>query len=187
VVWVQDAVFAYSNNSEHLDFLRSGKVDAMIASGSFAEQLQKEGFPLLVDGSKVHEEEGKRPPGRVIVATSQTIEKRSQELGAFLRANIRAFHFLSDKANFHYIWGMETRLRRASRNEDERVLRIATNPERGAGSMPLDGQIYRPGLASVIADMVEYGELEKPVDVDDVLRDEIAIEGLKQLKNRNLI
>ncbi len=25
VEWVQDAVFAYSNTSEHLDFLRSGK------------------------------------------------------------------------------------------------------------------------------------------------------------------
>ena len=187
VEWVQDPVFAYSNTSEHLDFLRSGKVDAMIASGSYAEQLVREGFTLLVDGSKAHEEEGARPPGRVIVATGQTVEKRSGELGAFLRANIRAFHFLSDPANFNYIWGMETRLRRASHNEDERVLRIVTNPKRGAGAMPLDGQIYHPGLASVIADMVEYGELEKAIDVDDVLRDELAVDGLKQLKSRKLI
>ncbi len=187
VEWVQDAVFAYSNTSEHLDFLRSGKVDAMIASGSYAEQLLQEGFSLLVDGSRVRDEDGARPPGRVIVATGQTIEQRSKELGAFLRANIRAFHFLSDPANFNYVWGMETRLRRASHNEDERVLRIVTNANRVAGSMPLDGQISRPGLASVIADMVEFGELEKAIDIDDVLRDELAVDALKELKSRKVI
>lgn len=187
VEWVQDPVFAYSNTSEHLDFLRSGKVDAMIASGSYAEQLQREGFPLLVDGSKVHEEEGTRPPGRVIVATSQTIEKRGMELGAFLRANIRAFHFISGKANFHYCWGMETRLRRATHNEHERGLRIVTDPSRVAGHMPLDGQISRPGLASIIKDMVECGEIGKSLEVDDVLRDGLAVDALKQLKSRDLI
>ena len=187
VEWVQDPVFAYSNTSEHLEFLRSGKVDAMIAAGPYAQQLTEEGFPLLIDGSKVHEEEGSRPPGRVIVATGQTIEKRGEELGAFLRGNIRAFHFLSDPANFPYVWDMESRLRRESHNEEERVLRIVTQPERGAGVMPLDGQISRPALASVIADMVEFGELEKPIDVDDVLRDEPAVDGLKQLKSRKVI
>ncbi len=187
VEWVQDPVFAYSNTSAHLDFLRSGKIDAMIASGSHAEQLLREGFPLLVDGSKVHEDEGTRPPGRVIVATSQTIEKRSMELGAFLRANIRAFHFLSNKANFPYCWGMETRLRRASHNEDERGLRIVTDPSRVVGHMPPDGQISRPGLAAVIKDVVECGEIGKTLEVDDVLQDELAVDALKQLKSRNVI
>ena len=35
--------------------------------------------------------------------------------------------------------------------------------------------------------MGEFGELEKAIDVDDVLRDELAVDGLKQLKSRNLI
>ena len=109
------------------------------------------------------------------------------ELGAFLRANIRAFHFITDQSNFHYCWGMETRLRRATHNEDERGLRIVSDPTRVTGHMPLDGQISRPGLASVIADMVECGDIEKTLEVDDVLRDETAVEALKQLKSRNLI
>ena len=187
VEWVQDPVFAYSSTAEHLEFLRSGRVDAMIASGPHAEQLTKEGFPLLIDGSKVQQDAGSRPPGRVIVATSQTIEKRGEELGAFLRGNIRAFNFLNDPANFPYMWEMETRLRQESHNEDERVLRIVTRPERGAGVMPLDGQVSHPALASVIADMVEFGEIERPIEVDDVLRDERVVDGLKQLKSRKLI
>ena len=187
VEWVQDAVFAYSNTAEHLEFLRSGRVDALIAAGPHAEQLTKEGFPLLIDGSKAQQDAASRPPGRVIVATSRTIEERGEELGAFLRGNIRAFNFLNDPANFPYVWEMETRLRQESHNEDERVLRIVTRPERGAGVMPLDGQISHPALASVIADMVEFGEIDKPVDVDDLLRDEQAVDGLKQLKSRKLI
>ena len=159
----------------------------MIASGPHAEQLIKEGFPLLIDGSKVQQDAGSRPPGRVIVATSQTIEKRGEELGAFLRGNIRAFNFLNDPANFPYMWEMETRLRQESHNEDERVLRIVTRPERGAGVMPLDGQVSHPALASVIADMVEFGEIERPIEVDDVLRDERVADALKQLKSRKLI
>ena len=101
--------------------------------------------------------------------------------------NIRAFNFLNDPANFPYMWEMETRLRQESHNEDERVLRIVTRPERGAGVMPLDGQVSHPALASVIADMVEFGEIERPIEVDDVLRDERVADGLKQLKSRKLI
>ena len=82
---------------------------------------------------------------------------------------------------------METRLRQESHNEDERVLRIVTRPERGAGVMPLDGQVSHPALASVIADMVEFGEIERPIEVDDVLRDERVADALKQLKSRKLI
>ena len=187
VEWVQDPVFAYSNTAAHLEFLRSGRVDAMIAAGPYAEQLTEDGFPLLVDGSKVPAEAGSRPPGRVIVATAKTIEKRGDDLGAFLRGNIRAFHFIADPANFPYVFDMETRLRAQSHNEDERALRIVTKPERSAGVMPLDGQISHPALASVIADMVEFGEIEKPVDVDDLLRDQQAVDGLAQLKRRKVI
>ncbi len=35
--------------------------------------------------------------------------------------------------------------------------------------------------------MVGYGEIDRSLEVNDVLRDEVVVDALKQLKSRNLI
>ncbi len=112
--WVENQAFAYGGMpSEHLNWLRSGKVDAIITSGAHAKELAEEGYPLLVE-KQVGQDDGARRPTRVIVATSKTIESRPDELAAFLRGNIRGFWFLSDPGNYSFVLDMEQRLRRAT-------------------------------------------------------------------------
>src|SRR5205807_1705063 len=130
IEWVMDPAFAYSSTSEHADMLRSGKVDAITTSGKWLEELLHEGYPLLIDGDAP---ERRRRPGRVIVATRQTVEQRADDLSAFLKANVRANWVWSDGANFDYLYDCETRMRRDfTHNEDERRVRVvqrAPTPE----------------------------------------------------------
>ena len=92
VEWVFDPVFAYHNDERHLEMLRSGKIDALTSRPPFSRQLEDEGFPLLLDPNVVFN----KRPGKVVVATKQTIAHRGPELRAFLRARMRTFWFMRD-------------------------------------------------------------------------------------------
>ena len=187
VEWVENQAFAYGGMpSEHLDWLRSGKVDAIITSGAHAKELAEEGYPLLVE-KQIGQDDGARRPTRVIVATSKTIESRPDELAAFLRGNIRGFWFLSDPGNYSFVLDMEQRLRRATHNEGERGNQYFARPDGTIGSAQLDGQVPHAGLRSVIAEMVESGELDAPLAVEDVLRDELVRSGYEQLRLRGVV
>jgi ABC-type nitrate/sulfonate/bicarbonate transport system substrate-binding protein len=178
-----------------LDLLRSGEVQFLSLGDDMADQLLSEGFPLVLDLEAYYRERGAWPPGRVIVATKRTIEERGDELRAFLRANLRGAWFGTDPKNHRYMFGLETRLRDTTHNDDERRLRMFKTEEpppdretrRYSDPTILDGLISRPGLASVIKGMVQSGDLERPVDVDDVLKDAAAIDACQNLVDRGLI
>lgn len=55
------------------------------------------------------------------------------------------------------------------------------------GSMAMDGLVPRPALASVIQAMVQAGQLDRSVEVDDVLKDQPSIEACQQLLDRGVI
>src|SRR5918992_1208001 len=117
VEWVYDPVFGYRNSPAHMEMLRSGKIDAITSQPPFSDQLEKEGYPMILDPSTVFP----RRPGKLTVATGQTIEKRADELRAYFRAIIRAFWFMRDVKNFEYLRDLEKRLRKTNtHNEDER-------------------------------------------------------------------
>ena len=183
IEWVCDPVFAYANTEDHLDMLRTGKVDAMSTRRGWADKLAKEGYPMLIDGES--SAYAKRP-GRVVVATQQTLEKRADELKSFLRAQIRAFWYCSDPDNFQDLYDRETRWRQQyTHNEDERRLRVVTRPSRPDETiMPLDGQAPRAGVEAIIREMSELGELDGPVDIKDILRDEFVTECFAELQSR---
>lgn len=55
------------------------------------------------------------------------------------------------------------------------------------GYMAMDGLVPRPALAGVMDVMVKSGELDHPVDLDDVLKDQPSIDAYNQLVSRGLI
>ena len=182
VQWVNDPVFAYRRDRAHVEAILSGKVDAVQSAPPFSEELEQKGFHLLLDSAEGYP--GGRP-GKVIAASSRTIEQRGEELGAFLRGNIRGFWFVRDPDNFEFLREMEGRYRQASHNEDERKLRIITSPEHlEEWIMPVTGGFTREAVERVIDEMVTLGQLDRPIPVEDVVRDGPAVEAYRDLTAR---
>jgi len=182
VKWVYDSVFSYGNDPRHMDMLREGKVDALSSQPPFTNQLESEGFPVLLD-PHVQYRGGK--PDKVIVATGRTVEKRTAELTAFLRANLRGFWYMRTNANYDYLRDLEKRLRQQSHNDQERGVSIITSIEKVEGwTVPADGGVSPQALERVIEEAVQLSELDRPLAVEDVLRDEPVKSAYAELKAR---
>jgi len=182
VYWVYDPIFSYGNDPAHLDMLRSGRVDAMMSFPPFSQQLEQEGYPALLDPKALFP--GGRPD-KVTVATSRTIEKRGEELRAYFRGIIRAFWFMRDVSNFEYLRSLESRLRESSHNDDERRLSIVTSLEKVEGwALPINGGVSPQALGLVIKEMVEMGELDRSIPVEEVLRDGPVTDAYREVSGR---
>jgi ABC-type nitrate/sulfonate/bicarbonate transport system substrate-binding protein len=174
-------VFGYRNNPAHIEMLRSGKVNAITSSPPFSDQLEREGYPVILDPNKVFP----RRPGKVTVAPRRTIEQRGDELKAYWRAIIRTFWFMRDVNNFPYLHDLETRLRKLTHNEDEQRLFIASAPDRvDSWALPMDGGIEPQALERIIREMVERGRLERAAAVSDLYRDEAVRDAYRDVSNR---
>jgi ABC-type nitrate/sulfonate/bicarbonate transport system substrate-binding protein len=178
---VHDPVFGYRNNPAHIEMLRSGKVNAITSSPPFSDQLEKEGYPVILDPNKVFP----RRPGKVTVAPRRTIEQRGEELKAYFRAIIRTFWFMRDVKNFEYLHALETRLRKLTHNEDEQRLFIASAPDRvDSWALPMDGGIELQALERIIQEMVKRGRLARPLAVEEVFRDDAVRDAYREISNR---
>jgi ABC-type nitrate/sulfonate/bicarbonate transport system substrate-binding protein len=183
VRWVYDTVFGYRNNPAHMEMLRSGKIDAITSQPPFADQLEREGYPMILDPNKIFP----RRPGKLTVATGQMIEKRGDELKAYFRAIIRAFWFMRDVKNFEYLKDLEARLRKTNtHNADERgVVAIVTSPDRvESWALPIDGGIAPSAIERIVAEMVKAGKLARAIPVKDILRDDAVTEAFRQVSAR---
>jgi len=195
VEWIKNPLAGYGSDPTMVDSLRSGELQFLSLGSDEANRLVSEGHPVVLDLEEFYRERGAWPPGRVIVANKQTIDQRGEELRAFLRASLRGFWFVEDPRNYRYMYDLETRLRQKTFNEDERRLRMlksetpppGTQERRDTGPMAMDGLVSRPGLAGVIDCMVQFGELDPPIDVDDVLKDAASIDALQKVLDRGLI
>lgn len=181
VEWVQDPVFGYRNNPAHIEMLRSGGVNAITSSPPFSDQLEKEGYPVVLDPNKIFP----RRPGKVTVATRRTIEERGEGLKAYFRAIIRTFWFMRDVKNFEYLHDLEARLRKVTHSEDERRLFIASASDRlESWALPIDGGIEPQALERIIQEMVNRGRLERPVRLKEVFRDEAVRDAYREVSHR---
>jgi ABC-type nitrate/sulfonate/bicarbonate transport system substrate-binding protein len=183
VEWVYDAVFGYRNNPAHMEMLRSGKVDAITSQPPFSDQLEREGYPMILDPNTVFP----RRPGKLTVATGQMIEKRGDELRAYFRAIIRAFWFMRDMNNFEYLRDLERKLRRTNtHNEDERgVVAIVTSPDRLENwALPIDGGIALEAVQRIADDMAKTGKLTRPMSAKDILRDDAVRAAYQDVSSR---
>jgi ABC-type nitrate/sulfonate/bicarbonate transport system substrate-binding protein len=193
--WVRAPSDRYASNPRVGDVLRTGAV-SMLSIGGHPEavaELVKEGYPIVLDTEEFYKPYyqglGQWPPGKVIVATKQTIEQRGGQLRAFLRANVRAFWFVQNRENHQVIFELETRMRKEAFNEFERNVRMLKSeapraPRTGVrafGMMVMDGLVPRKAVRDIIADLAEYGEIDHPIEVDDVLKDAAAIDAYEAL------
>ena len=104
-------------------------------------------------------------PDKVTVATSRTIEQRGEELRAYFRGIIRAFWFMRDV--------------------DERRLSIVTSLEKVEGwALPINGGVSRGALERVIREMVETGELDRSIPVEEVLHDGPVSDAYREVSGR---
>ncbi len=195
IEWVRAPSDRYASNPHVGDILRNGEVQVLSIGGhdDAVEELVNEGYPVVLDTEAFYKPYYKGlknwPPGKVIVATKQTIEQRGRELRAFLRANVRAYWFVQDRRNHEWMFGLESRMRQNTYNEFERNVRMLRSdkprPERTGvrafGMMPMDGLVPRGATADIIADLAEYKEIDRVVDVDDVLKDAAAIDAIEEL------
>jgi len=183
VQWVYDPVFGYPNNPSHMEMLRSGKIDAITSQPPFSDQLEREGYPMILDPNKIFP----RRPGKLTIATGQMIEKRCDELKAYFRAIIRAFWFMRDVKNFEYLKDLEARLRRTNtHNEDEYgVVAIVTSPDRlESWALPIDGGVAAPAIERIVDEMVKGGKLARSIPVKDILRDQPAKQAYREVSAR---
>jgi len=183
VQWVYDPVFGYRNNPAHVEMLRSGKVDAITSQPPFSDELEKDGYPMILDPNKIFP----RRPGKITIATGKTIEQRTDELRAYLRAIIRSFWFMRDVKNFESLRELEKRLRKTNtHNEDERRLAIVTSPDRvESWALPIDGGIAREAVERIVREMVRAGKLDRPIPVAEVLRDGPVVEAYRDVSSRS--
>jgi len=183
VEWVYDPVFGYRNNPAHMEMLRSGKIEALTSQPPFSDQLEREGYPMILDPNTVFP----RRPGKLTVATGQMIEKRADELRAYFRAIIRAFWFMREPKNFEYISDLEKRLRRTNtHNIDERgVVAIVTSPDRLENwALPIDGGIAADAVQRIADEMVQSGKLARPIAAKEILRDDAVKQAYREVSSR---
>jgi ABC-type nitrate/sulfonate/bicarbonate transport system substrate-binding protein len=182
IEWVYEPTFAYGTDHAHVEALLAGAVAAAPSHEPFADELEAAGFHLLLDSRDVYPE-GR--PGKVVVAPRRTVEERATELQAFVRGIIRGFWFIRNAANYEYVSDLERRLRRLTHNDDER--RFAAIPSAdGLEELgrPVYGAFPRDALTRVISEMVTVGQLDRPIEVDDVLCDAAARQAFADLSAR---
>jgi ABC-type nitrate/sulfonate/bicarbonate transport system substrate-binding protein len=183
VQWVYDPVFGYRNNPAHMEMLRSGKIDAITSQPPCSDQLEQEGYPMILDPNRVFP----RRPGKLTAATGTTIEERGDELRAYFRAIIRSFWFMRDVKNFDCLRDLEARLRKTNtHNEDERgVVAIVTSPDRlDSWALPVNGGIAPEALGRIVDKMVKAGKLSRPMPVTEILRDGPVTEAYREVSGR---
>ena len=183
VQWVYDPVFGYRNNPAHMEMLRSGRIEAITSQPPFSDQLEREGYPTILDPNKIFP----RRPGKLTVATRQMIEKRAAELKAYFRAIIRAFWFMRDVSHFEYLRDLEARLRKSrTHNEDERgTVAIVTSPDRvESWALPIDGAIPASAIERIVGEMSAKGALPNALPVADILREDAVNEAFREVSAR---
>jgi ABC-type nitrate/sulfonate/bicarbonate transport system substrate-binding protein len=182
VEWVCDPIF-YGDNPDSFEALDSGRVDLIPLRPGAYDEADRRGLCVLLDSVVAHPD-GR--PGKVVVATGETIRERGAELSAFLRANIRAFWFVRDVANFAVVAELDAKARLGSHNADERgSAHLVTVPEDcETWPMPLNGGVSRGELDRIVTELVAAGTIDRPLALDDVLKDQLVIEAYRNVSGR---
>lgn len=181
VVWVRGV-----NPERSPAALRAGEVDASFIHDPELEELQREGFNLLMD-VKAHYPQGR--PDRIIVATGRALEEKPELVRAYLKGMIRAYWFIRKQPeHFQYLWNLERRLRRQSPDPDERR-RVHTPTCASPAHLerlpfPYDG--LPTGMADYVQEWVELGELEtqEAANLEKVVSLDLARQAFKELAAR---
>lgn len=183
IEWVFDPIFYGGDNPEMLDALESGRVDLVALRPASWAEADRRGFKVVLDSVTAYPN-GR--PGKVIVATGTMLRERREELAAFLRANLRAFWFVRDVENFDYVRDLDARSRVASHNEEEHTKsQLVTVPgDVDTWPMPLDGGVAPEELEKIMHELVKAGTIDRPLPLDDVLKDDVVKEAYREVSAR---
>ncbi len=148
VEWVYDPVFGYRNNPNHMEMLRSGKIEAITSQPPFSDQLEKEGYPMILDPNMVFP----RRPGKLTVATgTNDRETRRRVARLFSRHHPQPSGLCATSKTSNTCATLRKSSERSNtHNEDERgVVAIVTSPDRlESWALPIDGGIAPGGGAT---------------------------------------
>jgi len=172
-------------NTEALEALKSGRVDAVHAVDRGRELLEREGYPMLADSVA---EYPYGLPARLIVATGRVLEGHPDLVKAFLRGAIRGYWFYRDSANFEYIKDLVVRMRELAWDDEERDLERHMkffSPDHLEGSpFPMDGSVARKGLETYLDEMKEEGVISSGYTLDRALKLDLVEEAFTELSGR---
>ncbi len=163
--------------------LRSGEVDAIFCHPVDLPDLQREGFNDLWDCA-VHYPQGR--PDRVIVATGRALREKREPVRSCLKGMLRAYWYMRTVENHGYLLELERRLRRQSRDPDERKRKplLSSAPRLEYLPFPYDG--LATGLSGYLQESVEL-ELVEAKDAQhlkNVDRQELMKEAFEELAGR---
>lgn len=163
--------------------LRRGEVDAIFCHPLDLPDLEREGFNDLWD-SAAHYPQGR--PDRVIVATGRALREKREQVRSCLKGMLRAYWYMRTVENHSYLLELERRLRRQSRDPDERKRKplLSSAPRLEYLPFPYDG--LATGLSSYLQESVEL-ELVEAKDaehLENVDRQELMKEAFEELAGR---
>ena len=148
------------SREQHVDALRSGRVDCAPLPPSDADEFKKDGFNVLVTPADQYPS-GR--PERIIAATGRILEERPDLVKSFLKGLIRSYWFMRDMPkNFEYICRLHKRLLRESPDQEERV-RLTWRTPHDLEEMPFPIDGLATGFEEMLADEEKLGGLDYDV------------------------
>lgn len=162
--------------------LRAGDVDATFMRTFEGQDLSAEGFNVLIE---IRRQYPRGRPDRVIAATPEVLERQPEAVVAFLRAMLRAYWYVRDQPrNFQHLYDMERRLRRASRDDEERYKRFANPTPRHHEHLPFPIDGLPTALDVVAQEEYDAGDIDAMPDIDAVCRLEFVRQAFADLRSR---
>ena len=167
-----------------MERLRSGKIEAITSQPPFSDQLEKEGYPIILDPNTVFP----RRPGKLTVAsgTNDRETRRTNCAPIFARSSA-VFWFMRDVKNFEYLRDLEKKLRKIQHPQRRRARcgrhRHRARPGWKAGRCPSTAASPR-SVQRIADDMVKSGKLSKPISAKDILRDDAVKQAYREVSGR---
>lgn len=163
--------------------LRAGEVDAIFCHPIDLPDLVAEGYNDLWD-SAAHYPQGR--PDRCIVATGKALRDKRDQLRACLKGMLRAYWFMRTVENHKYLLALERRLRRQSRDADERKRKPLLSSAPRLEYLPFPYNGLATGLSDYLQESVEL-ELVDAQDVQQLQiidRQELMKEAFAELSGK---
>jgi ABC-type nitrate/sulfonate/bicarbonate transport system substrate-binding protein len=166
------------------DALRRGEVDCVPVSTELAEELEAEGYPLLIRLGREIYPDGY--PERAVVTTRRLIEQQPETVVKFLKGIIRGYRTIRDQPKNHeYILDLDRRMRARDEDPEERAIDMQFTPEsRAALPYPPDGSLPLGGLRTIIDQEKEGGRVPKDFQAESLVRSEFVDRANRELAAR---
>jgi hypothetical protein len=92
---------------------------------------------------------------------------------------------MRDPGHFDYLSNLELKLRKISHSDEERVVQLLSSPAKVEGwTLPIDLAVSRTDVTETIQEMVRLRQLDRPIGLEDVVRDALVIAAYQEVSGR---